>query len=220
MPGDFAGVGPMLPFWSCSHVHPCSPARFAHRRAGQPGCVVAGGSGWPVGLVHRAAASARVARLSAQPRAAGPCPAGHGAGRRQHRRAGGAAGARCGGGCARAAVPVAAVAGAGGGWCRTGAVTRSSTRSTSRSLNRCCQRLPSVVRHGLPPNNPVPFNSGGIHGWVCSCLEAVRHLRRPRAVRRLHHIGLSGWWVWINLIPMVGPLVLLAMMTRRLEGFG
>lgn len=35
------------------------------------------------------------------------------------------------------------------------------------------------------------------------------------AVRRLHDIGLSGWWVWINLIPMVGPLVLLAMMARK-----
>ena len=35
------------------------------------------------------------------------------------------------------------------------------------------------------------------------------------AVRRLHDIGLSGWWVWINLVPMVGPLVLLALMARK-----
>jgi len=34
-------------------------------------------------------------------------------------------------------------------------------------------------------------------------------------VRRLHDIGLSGWWLWINLIPMVGPLVLLTMMARK-----
>lgn len=40
------------------------------------------------------------------------------------------------------------------------------------------------------------------------------------AVRRLHDIGLSGWWVWINLVPMVGPLVLLAMMARKGQAGG
>ena len=28
-------------------------------------------------------------------------------------------------------------------------------------------------------------------------------------VRRLHDIGKSGWWVWIILIPLVGPILLL-----------
>src|SRR5262245_18484351 len=29
------------------------------------------------------------------------------------------------------------------------------------------------------------------------------------SVRRLHDIGRSGWWLWLSLIPFVGPLVLL-----------
>lgn len=29
-------------------------------------------------------------------------------------------------------------------------------------------------------------------------------------VRRLHDTGRSGWWVLLNLVPLVGPLVLLA----------
>ncbi|GEO87539.1 hypothetical protein GCM10007920_23980 [Ciceribacter naphthalenivorans] len=28
-------------------------------------------------------------------------------------------------------------------------------------------------------------------------------------VRRLHDINRSGWWVWIGLVPLVGPIVLL-----------
>lgn len=28
-------------------------------------------------------------------------------------------------------------------------------------------------------------------------------------VRRLHDIGRTGWWVWISLIPLIGPIVLL-----------
>ena len=28
-------------------------------------------------------------------------------------------------------------------------------------------------------------------------------------VRRLHDIGKSGWWFWLGLIPLAGPIVLL-----------
>lgn len=30
-------------------------------------------------------------------------------------------------------------------------------------------------------------------------------------IRRLHDTGRSGWWFWISLIPVVGPLILFAM---------
>lgn len=31
-------------------------------------------------------------------------------------------------------------------------------------------------------------------------------------VRRLHDVGRSGWWWWIQLVPVVGPFVLLVFM--------
>ncbi|MFO6463786.1 DUF805 domain-containing protein [Jannaschia sp. KMU-145] len=31
-------------------------------------------------------------------------------------------------------------------------------------------------------------------------------------VRRLHDTGRSGWWYWISLVPMVGPIILLILM--------
>ncbi len=37
------------------------------------------------------------------------------------------------------------------------------------------------------------------------------------AVRRLHDIGRSGWWVFLNLVPIVGFLVLLYWYTRDSE---
>ena len=34
-------------------------------------------------------------------------------------------------------------------------------------------------------------------------------------VRRLHDTGRSGWWYWIILVPMIGPLVLLFFLVSR-----
>ncbi len=34
------------------------------------------------------------------------------------------------------------------------------------------------------------------------------------AVRRLHDVGRSGWWVFIQLLPVIGSLVLLWWLTR------
>lgn len=34
-------------------------------------------------------------------------------------------------------------------------------------------------------------------------------------VRRLHDTGRSGWWYWIILLPMIGPLVLLFFLVSR-----
>lgn len=37
-------------------------------------------------------------------------------------------------------------------------------------------------------------------------------------VRRFHDIGKSGWWFFINLVPVAGPFLLLYFMTREGEG--
>lgn len=37
-------------------------------------------------------------------------------------------------------------------------------------------------------------------------------------VRRLHDTSHSGWWVFINLVPLVGPIVLLVFLARQSDG--
>jgi uncharacterized membrane protein YhaH (DUF805 family) len=34
------------------------------------------------------------------------------------------------------------------------------------------------------------------------------------AVRRLHDTGRSGWWVWINFIPVIGSIILLVFLCQ------
>ncbi|GAA5216957.1 DUF805 domain-containing protein [Corallincola platygyrae] len=34
-------------------------------------------------------------------------------------------------------------------------------------------------------------------------------------VRRLHDTGRSGWWWWIQLVPLVGPIILLIFMVQN-----
>jgi uncharacterized membrane protein YhaH (DUF805 family) len=33
-------------------------------------------------------------------------------------------------------------------------------------------------------------------------------------IRRLHDTNRSGWWFWIALVPLVGPIVLLVLLTQ------
>ena len=37
------------------------------------------------------------------------------------------------------------------------------------------------------------------------------------SIRRLHDTGRTGWWVWINLIPLIGQIVLLVFYVERSE---
>lgn len=37
------------------------------------------------------------------------------------------------------------------------------------------------------------------------------------AVRRLHDIGKSGWWIFINLIPLVGWIIFIVWMAKESE---
>ena len=33
-------------------------------------------------------------------------------------------------------------------------------------------------------------------------------------VRRLHDMNKSGWWMWIGIIPLLGPVILLVLFCR------
>lgn len=43
--------------------------------------------------------------------------------------------------------------------------------------------------------------------WLVLVLPSI-----ALTVRRLHDTGRSGWWFWINLVPIVGSFILLAFM--------
>lgn len=39
------------------------------------------------------------------------------------------------------------------------------------------------------------------------------------AVRRLHDTGKSGWWYWITIVPLVGPIILLVFLCKKGDEF-
>ncbi len=43
-----------------------------------------------------------------------------------------------------------------------------------------------------------------ISGWICLAVVGL-----ALTVRRLHDTGRSGWWLFIGLVPFVGPIVVL-----------
>ena len=53
----------------------------------------------------------------------------------------------------------------------------------------------------------VNYDTSSIILSIISIIIIIFYL--PLAVRRLHDIGLSGWFILINLVPIVGPLMLL-----------
>ena len=56
------------------------------------------------------------------------------------------------------------------------------------------------------------FDENGEYEYGPLSMIAVLGLFIPQisvAVRRLHDIDRSGWWIWLSLIPLVGAIVLL-----------
>lgn len=49
--------------------------------------------------------------------------------------------------------------------------------------------------------------AGGILSWIFSVAIIIPSL--AVGVRRLHDIGRSGWWLLLNLIPVVGTIILI-----------
>ncbi|WP_102226052.1 DUF805 domain-containing protein [Acidimangrovimonas sediminis] len=61
---------------------------------------------------------------------------------------------------------------------------------------------------GFVAETDTPILSG-LFGLL-TCLPALSVL-----VRRLHDTDRSGWWYWILLIPLIGPIVLLVFLASR-----
>lgn len=58
-----------------------------------------------------------------------------------------------------------------------------------------------------------------ISGVIISLIDfAVWIMTLSVSVRRLHDIGKSGWWLLINLIPLVGQIILFVFRCRDSEG--
>lgn len=56
-------------------------------------------------------------------------------------------------------------------------------------------------------------------GWLATLYEVLSIIPMiALLIRRLHDIGLSGWWGWVFFIPLAGPIMLVYLLTR--EGTG
>jgi len=57
-----------------------------------------------------------------------------------------------------------------------------------------------------PPPEGVPFSIGIVYGLVAlACLLPGLAVE----IRRLHDTNHSGWWLFIAIVPIIGPLLLL-----------
>ncbi|MDE1993384.1 MAG: DUF805 domain-containing protein [Rhizobiaceae bacterium] len=54
-------------------------------------------------------------------------------------------------------------------------------------------------------------------GGIISTIVSLVHLLPAISVyvRRLHDTDRSGWWYWFNLVPIVGPIVMLVFLCTR-----
>ena len=48
--------------------------------------------------------------------------------------------------------------------------------------------------------------------WIWSLVTLVPGI--ALSIRRMHDIGKSGWWLFISLVPLAGPIILLVYMCR------
>jgi uncharacterized membrane protein YhaH (DUF805 family) len=59
------------------------------------------------------------------------------------------------------------------------------------------------------------YGNTGVVGAICILVFLLPSL--AVAARRLHDIGKSGWWQLINIIPIIGPIVLIFWLAKDSE---
>ncbi len=68
----------------------------------------------------------------------------------------------------------------------------------------------------------VAFSVAGQDSIAIAFILAIVAIIIPQisaAVRRLHDTGRSGWWYWITIIPLIGPIILLVFLCKKGDEF-